>query len=197
MSFTQDVQFSVITRIDNTSVVKVMHRKMTEDIYQFIVNRGFLTKENVPMVPALYIHGPHGVGKSHSLFEVVCLLRNNPNNRVIYIPDCGGWLGSIDPVDFLLNNICYSFAEDTEVIELCSLVKKEYDMKILLCDFLPKYCLRNNLQLYGIFDQHNALTVLFYTSSFIKTFFSLKSEKPFHLIFWKRIFLYIGRGIHF
>jgi len=31
------------------------------------------------------------MGKSHSLFEVVGLLRRDPKNRVIYIPDCGAW----------------------------------------------------------------------------------------------------------
>ena len=90
MNYTKEFRFSITTKND-TQVVAVMHRQVTQDIYEFIVKRGYLTKEQAPMVPALYIHGPRGVGKSYSLFEVVCLLREKPNNRVIYIPDCGGW----------------------------------------------------------------------------------------------------------
>ena len=90
---------------------------------QFILNRGQtnvqigLSGPQGPINSAVYIHGPRGVGKSYSLFEVVCHLRADPNNRVIYVPDCGGWSDNYSPegiLKLLVQAICLAFCEDNE-----------------------------------------------------------------------------------
>src|SRR5271163_588212 len=47
------------------------YREITRKMQEFIVScRGN---------PGVYIHGPRGVGKSYSLYEVVCTLRSDPS----------------------------------------------------------------------------------------------------------------------
>ena len=115
-----------------------------------------------PLISALYINGPRGVGKSYSLFEVVCHLRADSKNRVIYIPDCGGWGGGgrINALDLLIRAISFAFSEDDMIVDSCNTVPLEEQpiCELLLYD-IPEYCSHNQLNLYAIFDQHNGLTV--------------------------------------
>ena len=48
-------------------------------------------QENYAKTPAVHVYGPQGIGKSHSLYQIVCQLKSDSTNRVIYIPDCAGW----------------------------------------------------------------------------------------------------------
>jgi hypothetical protein len=72
----------------------------------------------------------------------VCQLRTEKNNRVIYIPDCGGWGtagGSTEPVLILVEAICMSFTEDKEIMAMCDSTELKEDVclsqkgKTILC----------------------------------------------------------------
>jgi Cdc6-like AAA superfamily ATPase len=102
----------------------VIHREITGKMLEFI-------NKHHAKVPAVYIHGPQGVGKSCSLFEIVCQLNSDKSNRVIYIPDCGGWANDREPLAILLDAICMAFAEDNllasfECVELNEKVWQQY-----------------------------------------------------------------------
>ncbi|KAL1918504.1 uncharacterized protein VTP21DRAFT_3164 [Calcarisporiella thermophila] len=77
----------------------------------------------------IYVHGPHGVGKSHVLLQIATYLRlTEPTYRVIYINDCKTWyaLKSYGKrFRFLLRDIIMAFPDDSEVH---SLVKEFYDV---------------------------------------------------------------------
>lgn len=97
--------------------VDLMHREVTAGLEKFLKdNRG---------QPAVYIHGPQGVGKSFSLYEVVCRFRSQANTRVVYIPDCGGWGAlmqeeSVDEaISFLLYAILLAFPDDASIEQRC------------------------------------------------------------------------------
>jgi len=113
--------------VDN--VLPMMHRKVTEDLLHFIK----LHQSNTS-IPAVYIHGPQGVGKSYSLCEVVCQLRSEKSNRVIYIPDYGGWGIGFDtePLLILVEAICMSFTEDKEIMEMCYSIQLKEDVWITI-----------------------------------------------------------------
>eukprot|EP01132_Coremiostelium_polycephalum_P004525 gene4525-5641_t len=84
----------------------------------------------------LYVRGPQGVGKSHSLYQSVIILRQNNNNRVIYIPDCQSWGNSPDPYEFMVQDSFTQFLED-----------------------LGEYCNQKFLSIFFIFDQHNGISI--------------------------------------
>eukprot|EP00005_Dracoamoeba_jomungandri_P005817 CAMPEP_0174260474 /NCGR_PEP_ID=MMETSP0439-20130205/9732_1 /TAXON_ID=0 /ORGANISM="Stereomyxa ramosa, Strain Chinc5" /LENGTH=639 /DNA_ID=CAMNT_0015344725 /DNA_START=273 /DNA_END=2192 /DNA_ORIENTATION=- len=111
--------------------------------------------------PALYIHGPQGVGKSHSLYEAVCALSQQDNNRVIYIPDCGAWSitnTNKEAFNFLLHAILLAFHADQQIVDLVRHGTYTVDF---LSEFvyhrLPVFCQEHNLNLYIVFDQHNSI----------------------------------------
>jgi hypothetical protein len=133
--------------------VPLMHRETSKSMLEFL-------QKNHGVKPAVYIHGPQGVGKSHSLYDVVCLLRSEPKNRVIYIPDCAGWADySVNdgPVVLILTAILLAFPDDKDVVDLCDSTKLTLTLEVLI-EFLPQYCRKNNFKLYAVFDQHNGLT---------------------------------------
>lgn len=145
--------------VEDTNTINIIHRDITHKILQFLI-------EKCGKTPAVYIHGPQGVGKSHSLFEVVCELRRDPINRVLYIPDCGGWAAT-SPMEFLVHAIITAFVDDQEVVDTClKLELTENGLRNLLV-FLPEYCARAKMRLMAIFDQHNGLSleVIVYTVS--------------------------------
>ena len=54
-----------------------------------------------------------------SLYEAYCVLRMDPSNRVIYIPDCGAWgaeIGVEDQQNFFLDAVIAPFYQDEEVV---------------------------------------------------------------------------------
>jgi hypothetical protein len=88
-------------------------------------------------------------------------LRADSKNRVIYIPDCGGWGGEgpYTALDLLIRAICFAFNEDDEILQSCDTVPLEEKPIKELLNTIPKYCSRKQLNLFAIFDQHNGLTV--------------------------------------
>lgn len=124
------------TRFDiAANKVTLMHRELTDKMKDFILTNRARTDTEVP---AVYINGPQGVGKSYSLFEVVCSLRADARNRVIYIPDCGGWGSFSDSnshsISFLLEAILLAFPTDKGIIDEISECTFEVDpvQKLLL-----------------------------------------------------------------
>lgn len=123
LSQTERVRFPM-----QISSVNMMHRKVTMDMEEFI-------KAHIGY-PAVYVQGPRGVGKSFSLFEIVCRFRSDPKKRVIYVPDCAGWgvFSDEEAVEFLLYAIILAFSDDEEVLTLCrsDRIKEEKATKALL-----------------------------------------------------------------
>ena len=163
------------------SVISTMHRKCTEDMLKFVQTRGPSVGEigasgtQRAVFSALYIHGLRGVGKSYSLFEVVCQLRADSKNRVIYIPDCGGWggEGAYTALSLLIQCICFAFNKEDEILERCNTVLLEEKPIKDLLNLLPEYCSQHKLNLFAIFDQHNGLTVL---KSLLRSLFKIQSD---------------------
>jgi len=115
-------------------------------------------------ISQLYIHGPAGVGKSHLLFEAVKNMRENNKIRVIYIPDCSGWALTMPSLFntcmFLLDAISFAFAVDGLQIQHINEKEDHYQIVIDVLNMVALYCQEKELQLYAIFDQHNALVKL-------------------------------------
>ncbi len=111
--------------VDN-SPVTLMNRDITKEMHKFITcQHGH---------PAAYIHGPQGVGKSYSLYQVVCTLIRQANTHVIYVPDCSFW-GSLEhdtALKFLLQNIILAFPDNPDIIVKCNEAQSERDVSNLL-----------------------------------------------------------------
>lgn len=147
--------------------IRIIHREITNQLLSFLIEK------HGNEVPAVYVHGPQGVGKSHSLLEVVCELRRDTKNRVLYIPDCGAWseTSGLGAFDFLLSAIISAFIGDEDILGLCANLniaveekwKLEEEYWRVLME-LPKYCSAKGLNLFAIFDQHNGLTPKVYCS---------------------------------
>jgi len=129
-----------------------------EDPKQQIWNLISLRANALQKAPAVFITGPQGVGKSYSLYEVVCRLRSDQSNRVIYISDCAGWASFKPPTRFLIETVLFAFCQDPDVIEEWTSIKDDPDSILSSLRGLSNYCLKNSLNLYAIFDQHNGLT---------------------------------------
>ena len=62
----------------------------------------------------LMFKGPQGIGKSHSIVNVVRKLQSTENYLVTYIPDCRFWHTSFD----LVKAICSSFGTNYDLLDL-------------------------------------------------------------------------------
>lgn len=134
--------------------IGIMYRSTTANLFDFITL-------HYGKNPAVYIHGPQGVGKSHSLYEVVCRLRQDASNRVIYIPDCGGWSDisvGTKPLETLLRAVAIGFPNDQTVTNQCDAVSVDDSSVWKLLEGLPEYCISKALKLYIVFDQHNGIS---------------------------------------
>jgi hypothetical protein len=122
---------------------------------------------------AAHIYGPQGVGKSHLLHEVVLLLTEQSDCRVVYEHDCASWAGlanmPIKATLYWLRSVAMAFAQDPEVLGLCrqfiervSVMTDIVAAEDAVCNsFLPQLgdlCKRLKLKVFFVFDQHNSLT---------------------------------------
>jgi hypothetical protein len=140
--------------ISAENTVTLMQRKKIHELKDWILING-------AQKGALYVHGLQGVGKSHALYYIVCLLRTfgHQNTRVIYIPDCANW-GEGDKYDwyyFLRDSVIDAFCLDQEVLEMCK-TSDISEIRQLFKNKVPKWCLDNKIHLYAIIDQHNSLS---------------------------------------
>ena len=98
---------------------------------------------------AIHLFGGKGLGKSHILAALACLLVRR-GKQVVYIPDCRAWL--FDPLRYLQNALVFAF-----LISKPSFLEEVLDCENLesLANFCTRY--RNTGQLCFIVDQLNAL----------------------------------------
>jgi DNA replication protein DnaC len=75
------------------NVLLIDRKKLYEKLMSFL-------RDNQGM-PALYIQGPQGIGKSHLLLRCVTELRSDFNNRVIYVP--GSMLAFVHPYKTIIH----------------------------------------------------------------------------------------------
>jgi hypothetical protein len=64
------------------------------------------------VLSGVIVKGPQGVGKSHSLVNLVLKLQASGNYLVTFVPDCDWWRNA----SFLLRMICHSFNTTPERI---------------------------------------------------------------------------------
>eukprot|EP01132_Coremiostelium_polycephalum_P001531 gene1531-1927_t len=97
--------------------------------------------------------GPAGIGKSHSLFQIVWQLRSDFNNRVIYIPDCGSWYTSGQPYLYFLDccRVGLECAGDQFPVQVKTSDSKESFLVFL--DYFDEHVKSHKLNVFFIFDQ--------------------------------------------
>ena len=139
----------------NNGYYDIMFREMTRDLLKFIDSKYGKRR-------AIYVHGLQGVGKSHSLYNIICTLASNKQNHVIYVHDCAGWgkTSTQSGIIFLIQTIAQAFPFDSDVIDECkrALGSLEIEDTEYLLKFINGFCSTNGLKLYAVFDQHNGLT---------------------------------------
>ena len=93
-------------------------------------------------------------------------MKAQPENRVIFIANCLAWKGTLkEALEFLLEQVLFAFANDEKIckrveniLEIRDYAKLEEEVNSLILNELPQFCAENKLNLFAIFDQHNALT---------------------------------------
>jgi hypothetical protein len=100
-----------------TGIIELMHREDVNQLQTYI--------RSMHGCPAVFVHGPPGVGTSYCLYEVVNRFRMDPNTRVIYIPDCGEWAAhmhennAVQAINYLLYAISLAFPDDPSIEQRC------------------------------------------------------------------------------
>lgn len=108
----------------------------------------------------IYVYGPEGFGKSFALYQLFCTLSANPNNRVLYIPDCA--ILNVIGYSRILRAVIAAFSHECDVPFLSDMRRfqtnptKYWPVVQILIDV---YCKKNNLTFYAIFDQYNELNL--------------------------------------
>ncbi|KYQ92247.1 hypothetical protein DLAC_07094 [Tieghemostelium lacteum] len=138
--------------IFENNILCIIERDITKRLAEFIE----ATKKQQRTV---YIHGPQGFGKSHSIYHIVSRLRSE-NNIVFYMPDCGTWDSARNPYFYFSEIIYYSFYlvnDDTFVNDYWR--SKPFDQPNFekFLEELGQHCNRQNYSLYFFFDQHNGI----------------------------------------
>ena len=84
-----------------------------------------MIKDNLskPVAQGLMIKGPQGIGKSHSIVNVIQKLQSTGNYLVTFIPNCENWYTSND----LIEAICSSFGSKYENLDLHYFKEKNYE----------------------------------------------------------------------
>ncbi|GAM18205.1 hypothetical protein SAMD00019534_013800 [Acytostelium subglobosum LB1] len=142
------------TRFDfKDNQVKIVKRAITDRLMNFITDKYGKHR-------GVYVQGPQGVGKSHSLFQIASALKQNIGNRVLYISDCRGWLGSSNPFQFFLECLdnAFQYAGDNFVRDHSRRNSFEQDSLLRLLDDVARHCTDKNLRAFFFFDQHNGLS---------------------------------------
>ena len=106
---------------------------------------------NVPK-QGLMIKGPPGIGKSHSIINVVRKLQSTEQYLVTYIPDCKSWTSSFH----LIERICSSIGTTAEALGI-----EEYDdtpaTLLKLISDVTKVLEASDKQWVFVFDQINRI----------------------------------------
>ncbi|EGG24352.1 hypothetical protein DFA_06502 [Cavenderia fasciculata] len=124
-------------------LIHIMDRKITSDLLEDI-------KKSLGKVKGFYVQGPQGVGKSHSLYQVIA------KDGEILLTETFFFL------DIAL--VAFEVAGDNFVQDWTSKLLLDVSPQgnlILLDQFLhdmAAHCRTNNLSIYMVFDQHHSLT---------------------------------------
>ncbi|EGG13706.1 hypothetical protein DFA_11467 [Cavenderia fasciculata] len=170
-SFSKSIQGDRFA-FQNDKQVKIVIRDISKKLEDFICSSFRDRKREV------YIQGPQGFGKSHSIYQVVYRLRLNPKNIVVYIPDCLGWARSINAYTFLISSMvnAVSFVQDEEDLVTFSQFLRNQTipqslgpLKYLISDAFKSWS-EKGYQVCWFFDQYNGLTE------------SQRSESPYCII---------------
>ncbi|KAI3658488.1 hypothetical protein MP638_001914 [Amoeboaphelidium occidentale] len=143
--------------------------KVQKTVVHFIMRKSYANLKEVVLEldgeenNGLYVRGPVGVGKSHSLYLLATELRMKRNEgfRVTYINDCGSW--RVDIYGYILRELVTTFYDDTiqgkSIVEWCNAVRgsEREEMLEQLIDILVNYVTLAKLEWIIICDQHNAL----------------------------------------
>ncbi|MGH7973950.1 MAG: hypothetical protein ACREBR_00390, partial [bacterium] len=107
---------------------------------------------NSPLKKGLFVTGPHGVGKSHTLMNLVLKLMSTGNYLVTFLPNCDQWSG----VAYLVEMICQSFGAPPPAI-----LPGEIDDGVLrkFINAVDAVLQKKNKQWVFVFDQVNRLFV--------------------------------------
>ncbi|KAA8898773.1 hypothetical protein FN846DRAFT_909953 [Sphaerosporella brunnea] len=95
----------------------------------------------------IYVRGNMGYGKSHIMAAMACLLMQDREKRVVYIPDCAAIYEK--PLTTLRSALLMAFADRTD---LCITIEMASSMNDII-NFCRKY---NECRLYFFLDQVNA-----------------------------------------
>jgi hypothetical protein len=109
------------------------------------------------VLSGVIVKGPQGVGKSHSLVNLVLKLQASGNYLVTFVPDCDWWRNA----SFLLRMICHSFNTTPEGI-LAPDVESGFSGKNLeqfnsVVDAIANKLASNGKYWVFVFDQVNKL----------------------------------------
>jgi hypothetical protein len=87
-------------RFGQATVANILYRSHIVDELYAMAETTLLTPNT-----GIMVRGPQGIGKSHTLVNLVLKLQSTGNYLVTFVPDCG----TFDSSDFLLKMICDSF----------------------------------------------------------------------------------------
>jgi len=96
---------SRFTNVKENALLPIIQRQIFTDLQTFVQAKEGLT----------YVHGPQGFGKSFALYHLFCVLSTYPNNRVLYIPDCG--MTNEDSTFKLFKAIGAAFSPDSTFLD--------------------------------------------------------------------------------
>jgi Cdc6-like AAA superfamily ATPase len=141
-------------RFDDTKRKGILYRpEITDKICNEVIQ--LLDNESSR---GLMIKGPHGIGKSHSIVNVVRKLVSSGDFLVTFIPDCAKWKNA----QYLVNAICASFGAkyDTLGLTFFKQSKETYDQGLPdLIDAISKSLEKLGKRWVFVFDQINRLFV--------------------------------------
>lgn len=122
----------------------------------------------------LYLTGPIGIGKTHFGIAISCILRADPQYRLVNVPNCKDWNQRTHYVyramDYLLEEVLFAFAQDLDDPDLK--LSEHYEdflrharsgRDVLLDKFfgiidqLDSWCKPRNIKIVWLFDQINSL----------------------------------------
>jgi hypothetical protein len=142
-----------IKHMDRLQTASILYRHdVTDHLFETVVTalqRGPGT--------GIIIKGPHGIGKSHSLINLVLKLQSTGDYLVTFVPNCGLWHSGI----FLMRMICNSFGATIENVGFPSYGPDDKDIQeeaiTVVKDAIDAVLFSLGKQWVFIFDQINEI----------------------------------------
>jgi Cdc6-like AAA superfamily ATPase len=100
----------------------------------------------------IMVKGPQGIGKSHSLVNMVCKLQSSGDYLVTFLPDCNSWNNG----KFLLEQICASFGSTLQDLGIAAVTE---DILWVAIEQIDAQLSRLEKKWVFVFDQINKLFV--------------------------------------